>query len=129
MPKLTKTLVEQSTPKSKDYLVWDDEIKGFGCRVFKGGKKTYVFYCYSPTTRKKTNIKIGCHGNITIDLARKKALELSLLVASGIDPRDQKKQEALEEKQSILFEEFFQIFIPAKANIRQTTQLTESRLQ
>ena len=110
MPKLTKSLVEQCAVKDKDYFLWDDEIKGFGCRILKGGKKTYVFFCYSPTTKKKTNIKIGCHGNITVDIARQKALELSLLVFKGIDPRDQKKQKDLEEKQSILFEDFFQIF-------------------
>lgn len=110
MPKLTKAYVEQSLRKDKSYFIWDDEIKGFGCEILKGGKKTYTFLYYSPVSKKKARIKIGCHGNITIDFARKKALELSLLVASGIDPRDQKKQEALEEKQSILFEEFFQIF-------------------
>lgn len=111
MPKLTKSLIEQAKPQDKNYYLWDDEIKGFGCLVLaSGAKKTYNFMYWSPSSKVKAKVKIGCHGNITIDFARKKALELSLLVASGIDPRDQKKQEALEEKQSILFEEFFQIF-------------------
>lgn len=110
MPKLTKSLIDQSSSKEKDYFLWDDEIKGFGCRILRGGKKTYVFYCYSPTTKKKANIKIGCHGNITVDIAREKALELSLLVFKGIDPRENKKREEIEEKKSILFEEFYNLF-------------------
>jgi integrase len=121
MAKLTKSLVEQAKPQDKDYFLWDDEIKGFGCRILKGGKKTYVFFCYSPTTKKKTNIKIGCHGNITIDFARKKALELSLLVASGIDPRDQKKEQKAkaekDEKEGILFQEFVEIFKEKHMNV------------
>ena len=111
MAKLTKNLIEQAKLKEKDYYLWDDEIKGFGCKILaSGAKRTYNFMYWSPTTKTKAVIKIGCHGNITVDFARKKALEFSHLVASGIDPRDQKKQKDLEEKQSILFEEFFQIF-------------------
>jgi len=31
MPKLTKSVIDQSFPKEKNYFVWDNEIKGFGC--------------------------------------------------------------------------------------------------
>lgn len=110
MPKLTKSFIDQCLPKEKDYFVWDSEIKGFGCRILKGDKKTYVFYCYSPTTKKKANIKIGCHGNITVDFARNAAKNLSAMVASGVDPRDKKKEAAVEQKRSILFGEFYEIF-------------------
>ncbi len=81
MPKLTKAYVEQSLRKDKSYFIWDDEIKGFGCEILKGGKKTYTFLYYSPVSKKKARIKIGCHGNVTVDFARKKALEFSHLVA------------------------------------------------
>ena len=70
MPKLTKAVIDCSFPKEKHYFVWDTEIKGFGCQILKSGaKKTYVFYYHSPLTRKKAYIKIGCHGNITVDFA------------------------------------------------------------
>ena len=111
MAKLTKTLVEQAKLKDKNYYLWDDEIKGFGCLILaSGAKRTYDFMYRSPTTKTSAKIKIGCHGNITVDFARKKALELSLLVASGIDPRDKKKQAAIEQKRSILLEDFSEIF-------------------
>ena len=41
MPKLTKSVIDSSIPKAKDYIVWDSEIKGFGCRIFPGGKKNF----------------------------------------------------------------------------------------
>ena len=77
MPKLTKAVIDNNVTKEKNYFVWDTEIKGFGCQILKGGKKTYGFYYHSPLTRKKAYIKIGCHGNITVDFARNVAKKLS----------------------------------------------------
>ena len=39
MPKLTKKVIDNNLPKEKDYIVWDDEIKGFGCRIFLAARK------------------------------------------------------------------------------------------
>jgi integrase len=110
MPKLTKAVIDNNVAKESHYFVWDTEIKGFGCQILKGGKKTYAFYYRSPLTKKKACIKIGCHGNITVDFARNKAKALSAAVASGTDPREQKKEKLIEERQSVLFSDFFDVF-------------------
>ena len=111
MPKLTKATIDYSSPKEKNYIVWDTEIKGFGCQILKSGtKKTYVFYYWSPLTKKKGYIKIGCHGNITVDFARNAAKKLAAMVASGVDPKKEKEDKLLEEKKSILFSDFFEVF-------------------
>ena len=110
MPKLTKKVIDSSLPKQKDYIVWDDEIKGFGCRIFPGGKKTYVFYYRAPVTRKFSYIKIGLHGNLTVDEARIKAKTFALSVANGIDVRAEKKQQIVEEQKSMLFADFWEVF-------------------
>ena len=111
MPKLTKAIIDYSAPKEKNYIVWDTEIKGFGCQILKSGsKKTYVFYYWSPLTKKKGYVKIGCHGNITVDFARNAAKKLAAAVASGIDPKKEKEEKLFEEKQSILFRDFFEDF-------------------
>jgi hypothetical protein len=34
MVKMTKTVVEAAEAEEKDYLIWDDELPGFGLRVF-----------------------------------------------------------------------------------------------
>ena len=112
MPKLTKAVIDNSLPKEKHYLVWDTEIKGFGCQILKSGsKKTYVFYYRSPLTKKKGYLKIGCHGTITVDFARNEAKKLAARVASGIDPKKEKEERRVAEKQSLLFATFFEIFI------------------
>ncbi len=111
MPKLTKAIIDYSQPKEKNYIVWDTEIKGFGCQILKSGTtKTYVFYYWSPVTKKKGYVKIGCHGNITVDFARNAAKKLAAMVASGIDPKKEKEERIVSEKQSILFADFFEVF-------------------
>jgi integrase len=111
MPKLTKAVIDYSSPKEKNYIVWDTEIKGFGCQILKSGTtKTYVFYYWSPLTKKKGYVKIGCHGNITVDFARNAAKKLAASVASGIDPRKEKEEKLLEEKKAMLFSSFFEVF-------------------
>ena len=42
--KITKRSVDALAlaPGSAETVLWDTEVKGFGCRVQKGGVKTYV---------------------------------------------------------------------------------------
>lgn len=110
MPKLMKNVIDSSLPKEKDYIVWDSEIKGFGCRIFPGGKKTYVFHYRAPVTRKYSYIKIGTHGNYTPDTARIKAKQLMADIAHDKDPKEQQKITQLEEQRAISFEAFWAIF-------------------
>lgn len=128
MPKLTKKLIDSSLPKEKDYIVWDDEIKGFGCRIFPSEQKTYVFFYTAPITRKYSYLKIDVHGKITPDTAREIALQYAASVARGIDPKESKRQKKVEEKQSILFEDFWQIFKEKHIQIhhKPTTQNRDS---
>ncbi len=110
MPKLTKKLVESSLPREKDYVIWDDEIKGFGCRIYASGYKTYVFFYTSPTTKVYTYLKIGVHGNYTVDLARDKAKKWCADIAKDIDPKAIKKAKEVAEQKSVIFEKFWQVF-------------------
>ena len=110
MPKLTKKLVDSSLPREKDYVVWDDEIKGFGCRIYASGHKTYVFFYTSPTTKVYSYLKIGTHGNYTVDLARDKAKKWCADIAQDIDPKEKQKAKKVEEQRSITFIEFWKVF-------------------
>ena len=110
MPKLIKSLIDQSSSRDKDYFVWDSEVKGFSCRIWPSGKKTYMFVYRSPLTQKKIFLKVGVHGNITVDEARLEAKKLSGVIASGHDPKVQKQEKILEQKQAMLFGAFFDIF-------------------
>ena len=46
MAKLTKRLVDAAESREKDYVIWDDELPGFGLRVFASGKRSYVLHAW-----------------------------------------------------------------------------------
>ena len=89
MAKLTKRLVEALDIRNKDYLVWDDELSGFGVRVFPSGRKAYlVQYRAEGRTRRRT---IGQQGVLTAEEARKEARKLLGDVAKGGNPSEERR--------------------------------------
>lgn len=42
MAKINKRLVDAADARATDYVIWDDELPGFGLRVFASGKRSYV---------------------------------------------------------------------------------------
>ena len=110
MPQLTKAVIDRSFHKESAYMVWDDTIKGFGCKIHPT-KKTFVYYFRSPTNKKFSYITIGVYGGITVDEARMQAKKFAHSVQiEKIDPRDIKNAKQIETQQSITFEEFWQVF-------------------
>ena len=84
MPKLTKRTVEALQAKETDFIVFDDEVMGFGVRILRSGKKTYLAqYRSGGRTRR---VKIGRHGTLTAEQARARAKELLGAVAGGDNP-------------------------------------------
>lgn len=86
MAKLTKTVVDSLKPGTPDYFVWDDLLPGFGVRVRPSGRKTYIAqYRAGGRTRR---VKIGHHGPLTVEEARKEAKAILGDVARGEDPQE-----------------------------------------
>ncbi|WP_300297731.1 site-specific integrase [Ferrovibrio sp.] len=86
MPTLSKSRVEAFEVKARDYFIWDDDVAGFGVRIMPSGKRTYmVQYRAGGRTRR---VKIGQHGVLTADEARKRARELLGAVAKGENPAE-----------------------------------------
>ncbi|MEO3430534.1 tyrosine-type recombinase/integrase [Pelagibius sp. CAU 1746] len=87
MARLTKRTVEALPTREGDYIVFDDDVSGFGVRVLPSGKKTYmVQYRNGGRTRR---IAIGKHGAVTADQARTRAKELLGAVAGGDNPAEE----------------------------------------
>ncbi|MBB4272325.1 tyrosine-type recombinase/integrase [Rhizobium mongolense] len=86
MAKLTKRTIDGlQARRDKDYFEWDDDLAGFGVRVWPTGKKTYVAqYRAGKQTRR---FKIGVHGALTVEEARKQAKVVLGDVARGEDPQ------------------------------------------
>lgn len=86
MAKLTKTLIDGLKPGASDRFVWDDLLAGFGVRVWPTGRKTYIAqYRAGGRTRR---VKIGTHGALTVEEARKEAKGILGDVARGEDPQE-----------------------------------------
>jgi integrase len=89
MAKLTKRLVDAAEPREKDYVVWDDELPGFGLRVFTSGKRSYVLqYRALGRSRRYT---IGLHGVWTAEAARQEAKVQLGRVAQGDNPAEERQ--------------------------------------
>jgi integrase len=89
--RISKTTVDHSIPRpSGEYFIWDDDIAGFGLRVYASGKKTYVAqYRFGRRTHR---LKLGTHGALTPDEARKLAKKALGDVAHGRDPAYESKR-------------------------------------
>jgi integrase len=75
-------------------IVWDDEIKGFGVKCAKGGKRSWVFSYRSPRTRKSRQITLAsCSVIESASRAREQARLLAQVVLDGNDPLDIRKKE------------------------------------
>lgn len=89
MPKLTKRSVDQAETGKADYFIWDDDLQGFGLRVFTSGRRSYVVqYRAKGRTRRFT---IGPHGVWTPETARKEARVLLGRVAQGDNPAEERE--------------------------------------
>lgn len=89
MSKLTKRLVDSLLPEPKERILWDDELGGFGIRIYPTGRKVYVAqYRANGRTRRKN---IGQHGVLTAEEARKEAKLVHADVARGADPSADRK--------------------------------------
>ena len=91
MAKLTKRTVEAAEPRGKDYVLWDDDIAGFGLRVYRSGKRSYIVqYRQRGRTRRLT---LGSHGVWTAELARREAKAQLGRVAGGDDPAEERLED------------------------------------
>ena len=84
MPRITKRAVDALAAREREYMLWDNDIKGFGVRVHPSGRKVYVVkYRHHGRIVKKT---IGPHSAIPPAAARARAAEIVTTAKTGKDP-------------------------------------------
>ena len=105
MPKLTKRTVDAAGVREKDYFIWDDDLPGFGLRVFASGKRSYlVQYRAAGRTRRYT---IGLHGVWTPEMARQEAKVQLGRIAKGDNPAEERQLD----HQAITVKELCQLYL------------------
>ncbi|MBM3091586.1 integrase arm-type DNA-binding domain-containing protein [Ensifer sp. T173] len=107
MAKLTKRTIDGLQPREKDYFEWDDELPGFGVRVWPTGRKTYV--AQYRAGKQSRRFKIGVHGPLTVEEARKEAKAVLGDVARGEDPQ----QDRATRRKSLTIEELVDDYFAA----------------
>jgi integrase len=89
MAKVTKRVVDAAEVRKKDYVIWDDELPGFGLRIFASGKRSYVIqYRSAGRSRRYT---IGLHGVWAPETARQEAKVQLGRVAQGDNPAEERQ--------------------------------------
>lgn len=92
MAKITKRSVDAAVPHEREFFLWDDELKGFGLRVYPSGRKMYLAQFRAGGRLRRVNI--GLHGTLTPDDARTEAMKHLSAVRLGGNPaaeRDRRK--------------------------------------
>ena len=105
MPKLNKRTVDAALPTGRDYVVWDDDLPGFGLRVFASGRRSFILqYRALGRSRRYT---IGPHGVWTPEMARQEAKVQLGRIAQGDNPAEEK----LIDRQAITVKELCQMYL------------------
>ena len=116
MPKLTKRHIDTLPVREKEYFVWDDQLKGFGARVYPNGGKRYVVQTFR---RGKTiRVQIGRHGALPFEQAKARARKVIADVDDGRNPNQEKAAEHLSPTVAELAERFLKDYVPVHCKPR-----------
>ena len=116
--KLTKSAVEKfPLPDSTPTFYRDDEIRGFGVKVFPSGVKT--FFLEKRVAGKVKRITIGRYGEeFTTEQARREARKLAGSIAAGNDPVADRKEAALK---AVSLGDAFADYLKARKDLKPKT--------
>jgi integrase len=104
MPKITKRLVEAAEVRDKDYIICDDELKGFAVRVLPSGSRAYIIQYWKG--KRYRRMSLGLHGVLTTEKARRMAFSMLAAVKEGKDPAGDRRQARTEVTVAELAERF-----------------------
>ncbi len=110
IPRITKRSVDAVKAGGTDTVYWDGELTGFGLRVRRSGRKSYVVQ--TRIAGKLCWFTIGPHGPLNPDQARARALEILASAKKGIDPRDADARREAEPNMADLGRRFLEEYVP-----------------
>ena len=110
IPRITKRSVDAIKAGGTDTVYWDGELTGFGLRVRRSGRKSYVVQ--TRIAGKLCWFTIGPHGPLNPDQARARALEILASAKKGIDPRDAEARREAEPSMADLGRRFLEEYVP-----------------
>jgi len=124
--KVTKRTVDAAKSGERERFIWDTELRGFGLKVTRGGRKVYIVQ-YRPgggCNARTKRYTIGEHGAWTPDAARKEAGRLLAEIRRGADPAAARQADRKAESVAELAERFMSEHVRPR---RKSSTATEYR--
>jgi integrase len=110
--KLTDQVVKEAeVPEKGRAHIWDDDLTGFGLRVYPSGSRSFVYRYTSPTTRRRRLMALGEWPTTTLHKARKRAQKARGKVLDEVDPQGEKDEAREKARTSVTFNEFVPIYL------------------
>ncbi len=122
--KITKRRIDALKPTpGEDMHLWDTEIKGLGLRVKPSGTKSFVLDYYAPNFhQKRRRMTLGLFGPLTVEDARRRAMELLSRVAQGEDPAAKGAEERRSNRDKTVAA-LFPIYLADSVDLRKASTL------
>lgn len=123
--KLTKAIIENAIyplDHTGSLIHWDDDILGFGLKVYPSGKKSFVL-SYR-LHRRKHQFTIGLYGRLTLEQARNEAKIKFGQIAQGINPIADRKK--LRNQGTV--KELCEIYLERHAKVHKKTWREDQRM-
>lgn len=117
--KLTKRTIDKFTYAGGWDVRWDDDLPGFGVRIYPSGKKSYML-SYRARGRKRRMVIGNCNA-MTLTQARERAAREMVNVRDGRDPIEERRKDA----QGKTFDDLAVAFIDRHAKPHKKTWETD----
>jgi integrase len=88
---LTKTAIDAAAPRAKPFIIWDDELHGFGCIIHPTGRRSLVVQYRLRGSPRSHRVALGTYGAVTVVQARKRASDVLAQARLGHDPKAEAK--------------------------------------
>ncbi|WP_232582495.1 integrase arm-type DNA-binding domain-containing protein [Photobacterium phosphoreum] len=93
---LNQKQIEHAKPKEKDYVLSDGD--GLQLRIRTNGSRLWNFNYRHPVTKKRVNMGLGAFPELSLAQARKLTMDARSLVTQGIDPKEYREQQKLDDQ-------------------------------
>ena len=96
--RLTKNNADHASPRSREYFIRDDNLRGFALRVHPSGRKSFVvrYRIGGGRAAKERQITLGQYGVLTLEQARRQAKDMLAVARGGKDPAETLRPAAAE---------------------------------
>lgn len=104
----TKSIIESlpDATKGKRLYFYDTKTRGLGISITHAGTKTFIVYRW--VKGKPERITLGRYPDVTIEQARRMAMEANADIARGDNPNDRRRLERAEMTFSAMFSEYLE---------------------